>query len=447
MKKISVMLLALLLLCSMLLCTACDDGSETTTTTTTTTAATTTTRPQQTTRPPMQTDKPLSQKEYEIGTKEALLELVNNMITNNWWMDGITIKLTADIYLNDTTNPDWYLQSDVTEWPLAGATAGQYPFQGTIDGQGHTIYGLYAKAEKTTNQMTMAAFLPQVSGNTTIKNLALRDGYLEGTASQVEYHDENNKVNNKTGYFSGNEMLVSSFVGFSNASTLTIENCYSNLTLKAITNAPTGAWGGPAARVGGILGFCKQGNAQYLLNNVAFYGELLAETGTYLQDQNGTITSGAPSANGSVVHMAGLAVGSQHDAMAIRYTNCVVVPSNVVGNGGNLACVVETTGYTASGNPPMVKNVYATIPLYAGNATTQLSKHEYTYWDDWAQRDQTTCMGNMTATDLQNKALLGIYGENFTWYNGGEFSSTNCWTYDASGNLIQQMFLLPEANA
>ncbi len=446
MKKISVMLLALLLLCSMLLCTACDDNSETTTTTTAATT-TTTTRAPATTRPPLKSDTPLSQKLYEIGDKDELLDLINDMIANNWWMDGITIKLTADIYLNEVDDPEWYLKPDVVEWPLAGATTGQYPFQGTIDGQGHTIYGLYAKAEKTTSTKTMVAFLPQVTGTTTIKNLALRNGYLEGTASHVAYDAPTADTAEK--YYSTDELLVSSFVGFSNASSLTVENCYSDLTLKAISKSPVSKWGSPSARIGGLIGFCKQssGSAQYLFNNLAFYGELLGERGNYLLDAGGTITTGASSAQGSIIHMAGLAVGSQHDAMAIRYTNCVIVPSNVVKAGGNLACVVETTGYKGASTPPMVKNVYTSIPLYAGNASTELAKHEYTYFDSWADREQTTCMANMTDEDFLNIDMLMVYGENFTWYNGGEFSSTNCWTYNANDQLIQQMFLLPEASA
>lgn len=53
--------------------------------------------------------------------------------------------LTKDIYLNDVSNYDkWDIKNrPANVWPYAPLGLGGYAFYETIDGQGHTIYGLY----------------------------------------------------------------------------------------------------------------------------------------------------------------------------------------------------------------------------------------------------------------------------------------------------------------
>ncbi len=70
---------------------------------------------------------------YLIATAEQLALLVNDSST-----DAKHYKLTADIYLNDVSNNNW--TETARSWS-DGTT--QKKFQGSLDGDGHTVYGLY----------------------------------------------------------------------------------------------------------------------------------------------------------------------------------------------------------------------------------------------------------------------------------------------------------------
>lgn len=94
---------------------------------------------------------------YVIKTKEQLLGL--SMMTKG--IEGVqdatdftgkTVKLGADILLNDTA--DWKLWGQdiyATQWTSIGP--GYYAtFNGTFDGQGHTVAGLYQRCDKPGDQ-------------------------------------------------------------------------------------------------------------------------------------------------------------------------------------------------------------------------------------------------------------------------------------------------------
>ncbi len=87
-------------------------------------------------------------------------------------------RLENDIYLNDITNYDsWgtdgFDMSTLNNWrENDGVTAN---FFGHLDGNGHTIYGLYAKAD------TQVAFIANVGKDATIKNLHFRNTYILNT--------------------------------------------------------------------------------------------------------------------------------------------------------------------------------------------------------------------------------------------------------------------------
>lgn len=69
---------------------------------------------------------------YLISTAEQLAGMIvsqNNTDNNHY-------KLTKDIYINDTTVPDWKTKSPKS-WSY------QTDFYGSFDGDGHTVRGLY----------------------------------------------------------------------------------------------------------------------------------------------------------------------------------------------------------------------------------------------------------------------------------------------------------------
>ena len=153
-------------------------------------------------------------------------------------------KLTNDIYLNDVTDPEWYVNGTPKPWLFQDDD--NKIFSGTLDGDGHTIYGLYING----NYKHPALF--GAIGNTVIKNLKIsksyvsntRDNNYAGVAALAGFRgawgtltisncaiDDDVQIIGKTG-------CVGGFIGYipGNAGITTIENCYSGAKLTQTYN-------------------------------------------------------------------------------------------------------------------------------------------------------------------------------------------------------------------
>ena len=149
---------------------------------------------------------------------------------------GNKYKLTADIYLNDTTKINWD-----TGAVSDGYTANTWydhseDFQGEIDGDGYVIYGLYFNSPGTTSGPYGSALIPVANGNTTIKNLGIDNAYVSShnAAAFVAACGNNIVITMDNCYVGENVTLVAG----QNAAALVahirgsvaITNCYSNAT-------------------------------------------------------------------------------------------------------------------------------------------------------------------------------------------------------------------------
>ncbi len=104
---------------------------------------------------------------YLIETPSQLAKMVKEGNT-----EGGYYKLTADIKLNDISQVDW-TENSPNRW-YDRADINNIAFVGNLDGDGHTIYGLYY------NGSSIFALFPQAS-NTTIKNLRISNAYVNST--------------------------------------------------------------------------------------------------------------------------------------------------------------------------------------------------------------------------------------------------------------------------
>ena len=117
------------------------------------------------------------EKEFTISTVEQLEEFV--ALSNFYTFEGQTIKLDADLTLNEGNATDWKKDAPKNRWkPIQD-------FNGTFEGQGHTISGLYGKAHST----PMALFA-NTGEYCVVRNLKLVNSYMttkgsSGTASFV----------------------------------------------------------------------------------------------------------------------------------------------------------------------------------------------------------------------------------------------------------------------
>ncbi len=102
---------------------------------------------------------------YEISTAEQLAYLVSKGSSGYY-------KLTDDIYLNDVSDSEWY-NNTPNEWSaVVGANTN---FWGTVDGNGHTIYGLYINSN-----LYFTGLIPRFVGGT-ISNLRISKSYVKNT--------------------------------------------------------------------------------------------------------------------------------------------------------------------------------------------------------------------------------------------------------------------------
>ena len=173
---------------------------------------------------------------------------------------GSYYKLACDIRLNDTSDPYWMLQNN-NRW-----TAGN--FKGTLDGDGHCIYGIWFENETRPDDAGLVTYL--TGGG--FKNLGIRESYVvaklyagafaarvTGGKSLFEncFADETVYVQyTDTGHNGAGGIMGYSCSGGTTEPTLEIKNCYSKAQVRGL---------GQMARVNGIIG--TSWNCAYTMEN------------------------------------------------------------------------------------------------------------------------------------------------------------------------------------
>ena len=193
-----------------------------------------------TTFPTPMRSKP-SEKEYTIKTKAQLSAF--RSASTKYDFTGITIHILSDI--------DWGGSSGGT-WSGIG-NGSKYPFTGTLDGHGYTIYNLYSTSSG----------LFKVAGSTdnpvTIKNLTLKNAEISGTSgmallvSKIKGSPEtgenlisNVKIESSKGKFSGSNCGLLVGCGYSDSDTVTISDCTitdSSMNCTASSDTDVKNWG------------------------------------------------------------------------------------------------------------------------------------------------------------------------------------------------------------
>ncbi len=122
---------------------------------------------------------------YTIKTKEQLIafaHMVNGTsgIESAKDFSGLTVRLGADILLNDTTHwQQWGTENSVyaTSWTPIGSKS--TPFNGTFDGQGYTIFGLYSIYHEE-NVSDCIGLFGVTSTNSIIRNVNIEASCISG---------------------------------------------------------------------------------------------------------------------------------------------------------------------------------------------------------------------------------------------------------------------------
>ena len=125
----------------------------------------------------------VSEGVYEISTPEQLA-----FVIKMGGGEGNTYKLTKDIYLNDPTKINWSTGEvangyTANSWyNAARGTANFTPFSGTLDGNGHVVYGLYyndaADTKLNDSSWLIGVGLIPFMGKGTVKNIGVDKAYI-----------------------------------------------------------------------------------------------------------------------------------------------------------------------------------------------------------------------------------------------------------------------------
>ena len=163
---------------------------------------------------------------YELSAPAQLKGFL--VLSKDRDFSGQTIKLTADITLNDVTISEVTDYSGLYKWEPIGKSKA---FAGTFDGGLHTISGLYC------NESTVhAGLFGQLSATASVKNLKITNSYFNSTAT--------------------NEAKIGAVVGYSLAKELS--SIYVDATVKV--SGQKNYVGGIAGMIYGTAGVANEMN-------------------------------------------------------------------------------------------------------------------------------------------------------------------------------------------
>ena len=190
---------------------------------------------------------------YEINSAEELAYTVLN------GGEGKNYIILKDIYLNDVTKVNWQTGDvaagqNINSWFTIYAS-GYKAFSGTIDGNYHTVYGLYFNTDNTNYTLYNdgCALIPRAAAasTTTIKNLAIDKAYVHYQSSAAAFVAsglEDSVVNIENSY-AGKEVYLkggaaAAFRAYGiRANGVLLKNCYSLATTVAMPHYESGEAG------------------------------------------------------------------------------------------------------------------------------------------------------------------------------------------------------------
>jgi len=274
---------------------------------------------------------------YVIKIKREL-EAFSLLVNSGMTFSGKYLKLGNDIVLNNTTNwQNWATDNtELEQWTPIGTSS--KPFQGTFDGDGHVVSGVYINS--TNNDAGLFGYLG-IGG--IIKNLGVADSYIKGG-------------NNVGGLVGGSQGTITNSYATGN-----VEGNYYVGGLKGysysrdtITNSyATGNVSGDRY-VGGLAGNCSGGDYNCAITNSYATGNVRGnqEIGGLVGSSGGTITNSYAIGNVEGIQAGGL-VGYCARALG---SNCAITNSYATGNVEGNEKVGGLVGYN-SGAP--IRNSYA----------------------------------------------------------------------------------------
>ena len=336
---------------------------------------------------------------YLIGTAEELM----------WWHENYSnsdkVKLTADIALNDgeTNKNNWYVLGT-----NSGYGSGTLAFSGVFDGQGHVIRNFSIDRENLyelevawdgspmayADRISEIGFFGYTSGNATIKNLG-----IEGSINVFDRPDST----------LADWMCVGGIVGFALGNTK-ISNCYTNVSIKAVSSLETETIGGyPVAGYGYVCDNYIGGIAGSLSSTSSITD--CYSKGTYISAETRRSTMGGIV---GVMRYTGTSVSNCYSTASLESKPLSTTTSDsyvggIVGNG--------------SWNPDKpdgtIKNCYAL------NTSIKALDDHVTVGKIAGKASESVISGNYALDDMRISAGVINTGEGEATLNGASITAAN----------------------
>ena len=196
---------------------------------------------------------------YTITTAAGLRGL--SELSESYNFVGSTIELGSDITLNEGTldskgtQAEW--NSVLANWNTWTPIGPVNLFNGTFDGQGHTIHGVYVTDSKGIDENSLAGLFAQTNVSAVIRNLRLEDSYIQGggyyvgsivgkSAGTDFYQVYSNAI------VTGNSAMIGGLVGAVQGNGGTFTGCWYDGRMPLASDA----W-----QAGGLIGCVRNGTA------------------------------------------------------------------------------------------------------------------------------------------------------------------------------------------
>lgn len=160
---------------------------------------------------------------------------------------GKTVKLCTDITINTGKASDWAKNAPEYDWITIGS--GNLPFEGTFDGQMHTISGVYLKTDKS-----YAGLFGMTKDTAVVKRFRLTNSYFESSAASLGSVAGRGVGTFDTIYSnaivrSSNGNVAGLIGQVTNGDKLVLKNCWFDGSVKSLVSDQN------CIRIGGLLGF------------------------------------------------------------------------------------------------------------------------------------------------------------------------------------------------
>ena len=249
--------------------------------------------------------------EFQIATAEQLAGLAQ-LVNDGYTFEGKTIKLTADIVLNDIKDwESWETTAPTNSWTPIGNSS--QPFTGTLDGAGHSVSGIYI------NSGTDYQGLVGVLGSDgALQNLGVKASYIKGSNFVGGVCGMNMMGNVINCYNIGSVAGTGGYVGgLCGENYATVTNCYNS-------GSVAGSEG-----VGGLCGY-NDGTVTNCYNTGSVEGDY--SVGGVCGYNDGTVTNcyNTGSVTGNYAYVGGLC-GQNYATVTNCYNSGSVAGSEGVG--------------------------------------------------------------------------------------------------------------------